>query len=152
MCFPSLHPKVLPLASFLIQPVKLYLCSEILTDIIFTDPTCVLLPPCDRRPITPTLVNKIAISLATRFDISVSKVRPCLRKAAIKQYGKVRRLDGGDTMNAATLVSTHDDYRDASFVRVSLPKIIPPACSYPFMFPNSTKCSSIRMQTTETGL
>jgi hypothetical protein len=90
------------------------------TDIIFTDPTCVLLPPRNHNAIPPALVNKITISLSTRFDLPVAKIRPYLRKATINQYGKVHRLDGGDTMNAASVVHTNDGSRDASFIRVSL--------------------------------
>jgi hypothetical protein len=93
------------------------------TNIIPTDPTCVLLPPCARDPVTPTLQNKITIALATRYDISVNEVRPYIQKAAIRQYGKVRRLGGGDTMSAATLVPTSDDHREASFVRVRFPHL-----------------------------
>jgi hypothetical protein len=34
------------------------------------------------------------------------------------QFGKVRYLDGGDTINASALVAVGDDHRDATFVRV----------------------------------
>jgi len=64
-------------------------------------------------------VDKIAVCLVTRFKTSLSVIRPYLKKAAIVQYGKVWWLDGGDIMNAATLVPVGDDRRDASYVRVS---------------------------------
>jgi hypothetical protein len=64
-------------------------------------------------------MNKIAICLSTRFDLPVSQIRPHLRSATTIQYGKVKRLQGGDIMNASTLVPTGDDNRDASYVRVS---------------------------------
>ncbi|KIJ63230.1 hypothetical protein HYDPIDRAFT_92819 [Hydnomerulius pinastri MD-312] len=35
----------------------------------------------------------------------------------VEQWGKVRRLDGGDTMNAAGLMTVRSDSRDATFVR-----------------------------------
>lgn len=69
-------------------------------------------------PITPSLVKKIAISLATRFDLSVADIQLKLKKATIKQYGKVRWLEGGDVINAALLVPASDDRRDTSFVQV----------------------------------
>jgi hypothetical protein len=46
-------------------------------------------------------------------------IRPYLRTASLRQYGKVQCIDGGDLMNASTLVPCGDDRRDASFVRVS---------------------------------
>lgn len=42
-----------------------------------------------------------------------------MRTAYLRQYGKVRRLKGGDLMNASALVAFGDDRRDATFVRVS---------------------------------
>ncbi|KIJ59999.1 hypothetical protein HYDPIDRAFT_99734 [Hydnomerulius pinastri MD-312] len=35
----------------------------------------------------------------------------------MEQWGKVRRIEGGDTMNAAGMVKMQADSRDASFVR-----------------------------------
>ena len=54
-----------------------------------------------------------------RFDLAMKDVRPHLRTASLVQYGKLRRLDGGDVMNASTLVKVGDDRRDATFVCVS---------------------------------
>jgi hypothetical protein len=39
--------------------------------------------------------------------------------ASLKQYGKMRWLNGGDVINASALVAIGDDRRDATFVRVS---------------------------------
>ena len=78
-----------------------------------------LLPPCSCDPVLPSLLEKIVASLSTRFNIPVKDIRPHLRNAKLKQYGKVRRLDGGDTMNASELVPVSGDLRDATFVRVS---------------------------------
>jgi hypothetical protein len=83
------------------------------------DPTCVLLPPCIHDPVAPSLVRKITTCLSTRFDISAADIRQQLDKATIKQYGTVRWVEGGDVINAASLVPTRDDHRDASFVRVN---------------------------------
>jgi hypothetical protein len=52
--------------------------------------------------------------------VSLAVVRQHVKEASIEQWGKVRRLDGGDTMLAAGLVSRQHDSRDATFVRVSL--------------------------------
>jgi hypothetical protein len=49
----------------------------------------------------------------------MKEIRPHLRTASLVQYGKLRRLDGGDTMNASTMGEFSDDRRDATFVRVS---------------------------------
>ena len=82
----------------------------------FTDPTCMLLPPCDHSAVPPQLAEKIIASLSTRFDLPVKEIHPHLRKATLKQYGKVQLLDGGDVMNAFELVPVRDDLRDATFV------------------------------------
>ena len=79
----------------------------------------VLLPPCDQNAVPPPLIEKIITCLATRFDLTNKGIRPHLRTASLKQYGKVRCLDSGDVMNASALVTVGDDRRDATFVRVS---------------------------------
>jgi len=89
------------------------------SNIIFTDPTYVLLPPCEKDPVALPLLEKIIACLSTRFDLSVRDIRPHLQTASLRQYGKVRCLDGGDIMNASALVGVGDDRRDATFIRVS---------------------------------
>ena len=84
------------------------------------DPNCVLLPPCKHGPVFPSLVEKIIVCLSTRFELPVKEIRPHLRNAALRQYTKVRHLDGGDTMNASALAPVGDDLRDATYVRVSV--------------------------------
>ena len=83
------------------------------------DPAYALLPPCNRDSIPLPLIKKIALCLATRFDLSMKDIQPHLRTASVKQYGKVRCFDGGDVLNSSALVAVGDDRRDATFVRVS---------------------------------
>ena len=89
-------------------------------DIIFIDPSYVLLPPCNRGSIPRPLIQKIILCLATRFDLATKDISAHLQTASLKQYGKVRRIDGGDVMNASSVVAMGDDRRDATFVRVSV--------------------------------
>jgi len=84
-----------------------------------TDPTYVLLPPHRTDSLDNALFNKVCAALATRFDASITTVRPHLKKARISTWGKVRCLDGGDTMHACKMMSMGDDNRDASYIRVS---------------------------------
>ncbi|KAH7913072.1 hypothetical protein BJ138DRAFT_1124709 [Hygrophoropsis aurantiaca] len=58
-------------------------------------------------------------ALATRFDTTVPQLRRNVRRESIKveQWGKVRRLEGGDTMVAAALFKVQSDSRDATYVR-----------------------------------
>lgn len=78
-----------------------------------------LLPPCDRSRVSASLTQKIVACLSTRFNLPMKEVQPHLRTASLVQYGKLRRLDGGDTMNASTMGEFSDDRRDATFIRVS---------------------------------
>jgi hypothetical protein len=64
-------------------------------------------------------MKKIMLCLATRFDLPMKDIQPHIRTASVKQYGKVRCLDGRDVINSSALVAMGDDRRDATFVRVS---------------------------------
>jgi len=86
---------------------------------MFTDPTCVLLPPYNQNCVPGPLLVKILVCLATRFNLEVKDIRPHLQTASLKQYGKVRHLDGGEVMNAAALIAVGDDHRDVTFIHVS---------------------------------
>ena len=55
--------------------------------------------------------------LATRFGVSSMVARKFLPEV-IEQWGKLRRLEGGDIMHAHGIVSKRMDGRDASFIRV----------------------------------
>ena len=65
------------------------------------------------RDILKVLVN----GLATRFCVEPKVARKFLLEA-FEQWGKLRRLEGGDIMHAHDIVSKRMDGRDASFVRV----------------------------------
>lgn len=86
---------------------------------IVTDQSYVLLPPHRPDSLDTALFNKVCAALATRFDVSLSTIRPRLEKAKISMWGKIRCANGGDTIHASTLVTMGDDRRDASYVRVS---------------------------------
>ena len=55
--------------------------------------------------------------LATRFCVEPNVARNFLPKD-VEQWGKLRRLEGGDIMHAHKMVAKRIDGRDASFVRV----------------------------------
>jgi hypothetical protein len=78
----------------------------------------VLLPPNKNCNVPAPLANKIAISLATRYGITVAAARKYI-PTQLSQWGKVCRLEGGDTMHARDLVRLSEKDRDASYVRVS---------------------------------
>jgi DeoR/GlpR family transcriptional regulator of sugar metabolism len=65
-------------------------------------------------------MNKLIVSLATRFGVTVATIKRHLKPQNIEQWGKLQRIDGGDTMNASALQTlAGEDRRDATFVRVS---------------------------------
>ncbi|KIJ64977.1 hypothetical protein HYDPIDRAFT_89555 [Hydnomerulius pinastri MD-312] len=79
--------------------------------------TCVLLPPHSSEPLVPSLFRKVINALATHYNSTVTVVRAVCAQAQIDQWGKVRRLDGGDTMHAAACIGAREDMRDATYVR-----------------------------------
>ena len=82
---------------------------------IHEDPTCILLFPLTRDPLASIVIDRISAALATRYNVhkNVAKLH-VLHK--IEQWGKVRWIDGGDTMVAALLGRSHLDRRDASHI------------------------------------
>ena len=88
------------------------------------DPSCILLPPRKIGSIEVPLVNKILAALATRFDTTIPNIRQHTQVNSIEQWGKVRRLEGGDTMVAASVTKAQSDTRDATFVRVGASCVI----------------------------
>ncbi|KAF8834466.1 hypothetical protein BDN67DRAFT_861609, partial [Paxillus ammoniavirescens] len=79
--------------------------------------SCILLPPCISAPLEASLVRKVIKSLATRYDTTASRIRDICSPQSIEQWGKVRRLHGGDTMHAAALVKRLEDSRDTTYIR-----------------------------------
>lgn len=60
--------------------------------------------------------------LATRYDASMATVRRHMSKAKIELWGRIRYMNGGDTINASSMVKRlQEDSRDASYVRVRIP-------------------------------
>ena len=70
--------------------------------------------------ISSGLMKKIIVCLSTRYDKSVTIIRQHLKVDDIESWGKVQRLEGGDTMRASELTKNQDDGRDASYVRVRI--------------------------------
>ncbi|KAJ2933061.1 hypothetical protein H1R20_g4052, partial [Candolleomyces eurysporus] len=89
----------------------------------------VLVSPRKANPTIPdSLLTKIAAALVTRFSpvdtaasqdlIPVRTMKQLLSTFAIESWGRLRRLEGGDTMLASELVNLDsDDRRDATFIR-----------------------------------
>lgn len=64
------------------------------------------------------IIRKVLVNgLATWFCVQ-SKVARKFLPEAVEQWGKLRRLEGGDIMHAHDIVAKRMDGRDASFVRV----------------------------------
>ena len=68
----------------------------------FTDPTCVLLPVHSTESILPITRDRISAALATRYNVHKSIAKHHIPQS-VDQWGKIRRVDGGDTMSAALL-------------------------------------------------
>ena len=95
------------------------LCS--LSDFqLHTDSTCVLLPPRCLDPLPSNVIDRISAALATRFNVRKAIAKQHVPHQ-IEQWGKVRRMEGGDTMVSILLGKSHLDRRDATHVRVRRP-------------------------------
>ena len=68
-------------------------------------------------PLDTGIRTVIANGLATRFDVRPDVIKKFLPEK-FEQWGKLRRLEGGDIMHADYIGSKRMDGRDASFVRV----------------------------------
>jgi hypothetical protein len=68
-------------------------------------------------PLDDTIRKVLTNGLATRFCVSSRVARKFLPED-VEQWGKLRRLEGGDIMHAHDIVSKRMDGRDASFIRV----------------------------------
>jgi hypothetical protein len=82
----------------------------------YTDNDCVLLAPHKVIETTERQRTHIANVLAAWYSIASSGLRPHI-PTHLEHWGRVQRLDGGDTMHAAELSTGNG--RDMTFVRVS---------------------------------
>jgi hypothetical protein len=81
------------------------------------DPQYELVAPKRVGPLDDATRKVLTNGLATRFGVP-SKVARKYLPEDVEQWGKLRRLEGGDIMHAHDIVSKRMDGRDASFVRV----------------------------------
>ena len=99
--------------------VSLHIVSNSpLTNWCCIDPKSVLLPPNKISGVPAPFLNKIVISLATRYGITVATAQKYI-PAQLSQWGKVCRSEGGDTMHACDLIRLSDGDRNMSYVHVS---------------------------------
>jgi len=68
-------------------------------------------------PLGDTMRKVLTNGLVTRFGVRRRVARKFLLDN-IEQWGKLRRLEGGDIMHMHEIVSKRMDGRDASFIRV----------------------------------
>ena len=110
MLYHSKHRSTVFPACLLRKPVSTGFCDKYINlNVIFTDPDYALLLPCPQDDIPPPLVEKIATCLATQFDAPMKDIQSHLLMASLRRFGKVQCLNGGDLINASTLVAFGDD-------------------------------------------
>ena len=68
-------------------------------------------------PLKKSIRNILTNGLATRFRVLPKVVRKFI-PVDVEQWGKLRRLEGGDIMHAYDIVPKRMDGRDASFICV----------------------------------
>ena len=81
------------------------------------DPQYELVAPKKVCRLDETIHKVVVNGLATRFGVRPMVARKFLPEA-VEQWGKLRRLEGGDIMHAHAIVCKRMDGRDASFIRV----------------------------------
>ena len=84
---------------------------------VSTDPTCVLLAPRYVETLSSITKDRISAALATRYSVHKSIAKHHVPND-VAQWGKVRRVDGGNTMVAAFLGNASLDRGDATHIRV----------------------------------
>jgi hypothetical protein len=83
------------------------------------DPEFMLSGPRRSEILPQPIRDKVWACLSTRFNVPKNLVRTILKlDQEITQFGKVRRLQGGDLMIGRHFVKKSEDTRDASFVHV----------------------------------
>lgn len=75
------------------------------------------MPPCRMVELSAAERGKIARHLSVRFGANAKDLLQYVPER-IEAWGKVRRLDDGDTVHARGLVDLRRGDRDASFIRV----------------------------------
>jgi len=68
-------------------------------------------------PLDDTIHRVLTNGLATRFCVLPTVARKYLLED-VEQWGKLRRLEGGDIMHVHNIVPKHMDGRDVTFIRV----------------------------------
>jgi hypothetical protein len=87
---------------------------------LLLDQGYILAPPKKTSILPHALWVKFTAVLGTRFEVPAATIRKALPKELqITEYGRVRQLDGGDTIQACELVAPGADSRDMTFIRVS---------------------------------
>lgn len=117
----SFHAPISSQRSFTLPSCKCYSNVTANANRFLLDPSYVLTPPVRRAVILSDGAWKmLTATLSTRFNISTSTIRMLIPKdTCVVQYGRVQRLDGGDTIQARELIPPSTGSRDMSFVRVS---------------------------------
>ncbi|KAI0694856.1 hypothetical protein C8Q76DRAFT_634372 [Earliella scabrosa] len=82
-------------------------------------PMTVLCPPCRLQTVDKGLHDKIVGAIVTRLDSEAGIVRRHV-PTEIEHWGKVRIINGGDTIHAASLVKRLGDRRDQTYVRYEI--------------------------------
>jgi len=87
------------------------------TKSVRADPQYELVAPKLEGPLDDTIRTILTNGLVTRFSVTFNVAGKFILEV-VEQWGKLRRLEGGDIMHAHDIVSNRMDGRDASFVCV----------------------------------
>src|SRR5271169_2608688 len=98
--------------------VSTFLYNSLLLPIALIDPFALSEPR--QEILQPPISSRVQTSLSTWLEVPKRMVAAIVKlDRPILQYGRVARLDGGDTMIAREIVRESEDTRDASYVKVS---------------------------------